>query len=95
MEQILQAFGPSKEIVTTTMMLYRNTKLKVRSPDRDTNFFDIVAGILQEDTLTSYLFIICLVYVLRTLIDQIKANDFTIIKKDKKQTISCGGCMSI
>ena len=32
------------------MMLYKNTKVKVRSPDRDTDYFDIVAGVLQEDT---------------------------------------------
>ena len=41
------------------MMLYRNTKVKVRPPNRDTNYFDIVAGVLQGDTLASYLFIIC------------------------------------
>ena len=34
------------------MMLYRNTKVKIRSPDGDTEFFDIVAGVLPEGTLT-------------------------------------------
>ena len=29
-----------------------NTKIKIRSPDGDTDDFDIVAGVLQEDTLT-------------------------------------------
>ena len=48
------------------MILYRNTKVKVRSPDGDTEYFDIVAGVLQGDTLAPYLFIICLDYVLRT-----------------------------
>ena len=33
------------------MMLYKNTKVKVILPDGDTDFFDIVAGVLQEDTL--------------------------------------------
>ena len=42
------------------MMLYRNTKVKVCSLDGDTDYFDIVAGVLQEDTLAPYLFIICL-----------------------------------
>ena len=37
------------------MMLYKNTKEMVRLPDGDTNFFDIVTGILQRDTLASYL----------------------------------------
>ena len=42
------------------MMLYKNTKIKVRSPDGDTDYFDIVPGVLQGDALASYLFIICL-----------------------------------
>ena len=33
------------------MILYRNTKVKVRSPDGDMEYFDIVAGVLQGDTL--------------------------------------------
>ena len=33
--------------------------------DVDTDFFDIVAGVLQEDTLAQFLFIIWLDYVLR------------------------------
>ena len=41
------------------MILYKNTKVKVRSPDEDTDFFDIVAGVLQGYTLAPYLFIIC------------------------------------
>ena len=48
MEQILPAYGLSKETVTTVMMLYRNTIVKVRSPDGDTNFFDIIAGKKQR-----------------------------------------------
>ena len=39
------------------MILYKNTKVKVCSPDGDTEYFDIVAGILQGDTLAPYLFI--------------------------------------
>ena len=46
------------------MILYRNTKVKVRSPDGDTEYFDIVAAVLQGDTRAPYLFIICLDYVL-------------------------------
>ena len=41
------------------MMLNSNTKAKVRSPDGDTDFFDIVAGVLQGVTLAPYLFVIC------------------------------------
>ena len=66
-------------------MLYRNTKMKVRSPDGDTGYFDIVAGVLQGDTLAPYLFIICLDYVLRTSIDKIKENGFELTKKRSRR----------
>ena len=60
MEQILLAYGLLKETVAAIMILYKNTKVNVRSPDGDTDYFDIVAGVLQGDTLAPYLFIICL-----------------------------------
>ena len=62
------------------MMLCGNSKVKVRSPDRDTDYFDMVTGVLQGDTLASYLLIICLDYVLRTYIDKIKENGFKLTK---------------
>ena len=64
MEQILLAYSLPKETGAAITILYRNTKVKVRSPDGDTEYFDIVAGVLQGDTLSPYLFIICLDYVL-------------------------------
>ena len=74
------------ETVAAIPILLRNTKVKVRSPDRDTEYFDIVAGVLQGDTLAPYLFIICLDYVLRTSIDKIKENGFELTKKKKKRS---------
>ena len=59
MEQILLAYGIPKETVAAITILYRNTKVKVRSPHGDAEYFDIVAGVLQGDTLAPYLFIIC------------------------------------
>ena len=85
MEQILLAYGLPKETVTAIMMLYKNTKVKVCSPDGDTDSFNIVAGVLQGDTLASYLFIICLDYVLRMSIDLIKENGFTQKKARGRQ----------
>ena len=49
--------------------------------DGDTQF-DIVAGVLQVDTLAPYLFIICLDDVLQTSIDHIKDNGSMIKKKE-------------
>ena len=37
------------------MMLYISTKVKFCSPDEDTDYFDIVAGVLEGDTLAPYL----------------------------------------
>ena len=63
------------------MMLYRNTQVKFRSLDGDTDYLDIVIGVLQGDTLAPYLFIISLDYELRISIDRIKENDFKVTKE--------------
>ena len=65
------------------MMLYKFKK-NIRSPDGDAEYFDIIAGVLQGDTLAPYLFIICLDNVLRTSIDLIKENGFKLAKKKQK-----------
>ena len=85
MEEILLAYGLPKETVAAIIILYRNTKEKVRSPDWDTDYFDIVVGVLQGDTLAQNLFIICIEYMLRTSIDKIKENYFQLTKKRSKR----------
>ena len=54
--------------------------MKVHLLDGDTDFFDMVDGVLQEDTLDPNLFIICLDYILQTSIDLMKENGFTLKK---------------
>ena len=51
MEQMLLTYSLPQKNIVAIMMLYRNTKVK----DGDTDYFDIVAGVLQGDTLASYL----------------------------------------
>ena len=85
MEQILLACGIPKETVAAITILYRNTKVKVRSPDGDTDYFDTVAGVLQGDTLAQNLSIIYLDYVLRTSIDKIRENGFELTKKRSRR----------
>ena len=85
MEQILLAYSLPKETVAAITILYRNTKVKVRSPDGDTEYFNIVAGVLQGDTLAPYLFIICLDYVLRISIDKIRENGFELTRKRSRR----------
>ena len=58
MKKILLAYGLPKETVAAIMILYRNTKEFVRSPDGGTDYFDIVPGVLQEGTLATCLIII-------------------------------------
>ena len=85
MEQILIAYGMPKETIAAIMILYRNTKVKVRSPGGDTDYFDIVAGVRRGDTLAPYLFIIFQDYVLRTSIDKVKENSFELTKKRSRR----------
>ena len=66
------------------MMLCKNTKVKVCSPDGDTDCFDIVAAV---DTSAPYLFIICLDYVIRTSIDLMKENGFKLAKERSKNNL--------
>ena len=44
----------------------------VRSPDGDTEFLGILAGVLQGDTLTPFFFVICLDYVLKISVDKMQ-----------------------
>ena len=81
MEQVLFAYGLPKETVAAIMMLYKNTNVKARSLDGDRDYFDIAASVLQGDTLTPFLFIIYLDYVLRTSIDKMKDNSFELAEE--------------
>ena len=85
MDQILLAYGLRKETVAAITILYRNTDVKVRSPDGDTGYFETVAGVLQGDTLAPYLLIISLDYVLKTPIDKIRENAFELTKKRSRR----------
>ena len=85
MEQILLAYGLPKGTVAAITILYKNTKVKVRSLDEDTEYFDIVSGVLQGDMLAPYLFIICIDYVLRTSIDKIRGNGFELTKRKSRR----------
>ena len=52
----------------------------VRSPDGNTEFFDIVSGVLQGDTLAPFLFIHGLDYVLRISADLHADLGFTLTR---------------
>ena len=60
----------------------------VHSPDGDTDYFDIVAGVLLGDTLAPYLFIICLSYMLKTSIDLMKENGLKLAKERSRRYLA-------
>ena len=81
MEQILIVYGLPKATVTAIMMLHKNRKSMVRSPE----LFNIVSGTLQGDTLALYLFILCLEYILWTSINLINENGLPMKKERSRQ----------
>ena len=84
MKEILSAYGIPKETVDAIMIMYQDTRSMVCSPDGDTDFFDISAGVLQGDTLAPYIFIICLDYVLRKALDKNNELGFILAKRKSK-----------
>ena len=72
MEQILLVYSLLKETATTIIMIYKSKQVMVNSQAGDTDFINIVAGVLQGDISALYLFICCQDYVIWTFIDLIK-----------------------
>ena len=82
MEQILLAYSLPKETVAAITILYRNTKVKVRSSDGDREYLDIVAGVLQGDTLAPYLHTS---FVETTYLEKSEENGFELTKKRSRR----------
>ena len=68
--EILKAYGIPTKIVDAISILYKDTEAQVITPDGDTEFFEILAGVLQGDTLAPFLFIIVLHYPLEKLLEK-------------------------
>ena len=67
MKKILRAYDIPPNLLNTIMKMYENTRAKVISPDGETEFFRILTGVLQGDTLAPYLFVIVLDHVMRQI----------------------------
>ena len=76
--EILRAYGVQVEIVDAVNMMYTNTTAQVLSSDGDTEFFEILAGVLQGDSLAPYLFIIALDYAMRQAVGNESNLVFTL-----------------
>ena len=78
--EILRAYGIPEKVVLAINILYTDTLAKVLSPDGDTDLFEILAGVLQGDTLAPYLFIIALDYAMRIATKDELSVGFTLTK---------------
>ena len=75
-EQILVVYGLPKETVAAIIMLYKNTKVKVRSPDGDRFLCRCAARGHTSPIPVYYL----PSQMLRTSVDLMKENGFTLVK---------------
>ena len=66
MMKILKAYDVPPRLLAAINKLHENTRARVITPDVETELFQIIAGVLQGDTLAPYLFAIILDYVMRT-----------------------------
>ena len=76
--EILRAYGIPEKIVQAINVMYTDTIAKVISQDGETDFFAILAGVLQGDTLAPFLFIIIIDYILRLTVDGHEHLGFTL-----------------
>ena len=78
MFDILSLYGIPMFIIEAIKVLYTSTSSTILTPDGETEPIDILAGILQGDTLAPFLFIIVLDYVLRKSLDINNENGFQL-----------------
>ena len=75
-------------------MMYTNTTAQVLSSDEDTEFFEILAGVLQGDTLALYAFVIALDYALDYAMSQATGNEsnlgFSLNRSRSRQHLGQG-----
>ena len=81
----LKASGVPEEIVKAIEVLCVNTTAQVLSPEGDTDFSNIYAGVLQGETLAPYLFIMALDYVMQIAIQTPTSYGFTICKSRSRR----------
>ena len=68
MRKILKAYGIPDRLISAIGLMYEGTQTRVITPDGETEFFSILAGVSQGDTLAPYLFAIILDYAMRKAI---------------------------
>ena len=77
---ILKAYGIPPTIIDAIKLIYENSAAQVITPDGETPFFNILAGIFQGDTLAPFLFIVVLDYALKEAFKISDGNCGIVIK---------------
>ena len=70
MMKILGAYNTPPRMLQAIAKLHEDTKARVISPDGETEYFEIKAGVLQDNTSALYLFAIVLDYVMRKVYEE-------------------------
>ena len=63
--KILRNYGIPKKIVNVIAVIYSSSKIRVRLGGKLSEEFHIITGVLQDETLAPFLFIIVLDYILK------------------------------
>ena len=74
MVKILKAYGVPTNLLRAIQSMYSGTRAKVVTPDGNTDEFDILAGVMQGDTLAPFIFIVVLDFALRRAISGHKVD---------------------
>ena len=83
---ILAAYDIPSRILNVIKEMYRNMKAKVKSPDGDTEYFQIFARVMQGYTLGPFLFVILLDYAMRQAIEGKEEQlSFTLHRKQSRR----------
>ena len=85
MMKILKAYDIPDNLLGAIKLMYENTKARVLSPDGETELFDILAGVLQGDTLAPYLFAIVLDYAMRKALEGREDLGFTLANRRSRR----------
>ena len=86
MFRILKAYAIPPCLLGAIKSMYQDTFARVLSPDGETAWFEILAGVLQGDTLAPFLFLIVLDYALRKAIHGREAElGFTITPRRSRR----------
>ena len=85
MMEILAAYGLPSKIVDAIAIMYDSTTARVVSPDGNTDYFKILAGVQQGDTLAPFLFILVLDYAMRKAIAMNENLGFTLYPRRSRR----------